>query len=199
MRIPPHVTLVPPVNVAAPLVGAALATLRAAAAAVRGPLQLSLGPVCTFAPANPVLYLRVGGDLEHLRSVRDAAFTPPFERHLSRPWVPHVTVARDASADRIAAAVAALDRYTVATTLDRVVLLVLDEADRRWTPLADAALGPPAVVGTGGGRSSSPGDAWWTRRGSPCWGPSAKRLRPRGPRLVLLKAGTPAGSARASW
>ena len=44
-----------------------------------------------------------------------------------------------------------LDRtgpYRSAARFDRVVLL--EERERRWHPLADACLGPPAVVGRGG-------------------------------------------------
>ena len=148
-RIPPHVTLVPPVNVAAALLPAALATLRRSATA-GGPLELTIGPVATFAPANPVLYLAVGGDLEGLRRVRDAAFSAPLERSTTRPWVPHVTIASRVSDERMAAALVALDHYAAAIRVDRVVVLILGEEGRRWTPLADASMGRRTVVGTGG-------------------------------------------------
>ena len=95
-RIPPHITLVPPVNVRADELAGALARLRAAAAGQAGPLQLTLGLAGTFLPDNPVLFLQVGGDLERLRALRDAVFAPPLERPLSWPWVPHVTVADNA-------------------------------------------------------------------------------------------------------
>jgi len=152
-RIPPHVTLVPPVNVPSHRLGTALSVLRRAAATCRGPLRLTLGPVATFAPANPVLHLPVGGDLEGLRELRAAVFVPPLARTPTWAWVPHVTVAEEAEPGRIATAVAALDRYAVTVSIDRVVLLV-ERSDpgegRRWRPLADAALGPASVVGRGG-------------------------------------------------
>jgi 2'-5' RNA ligase len=148
-RVPPHVTLVPPVNVRAEQLGAALARLRTAAAGQAGPLRLTLGPPATFLPDNPVLYLEVGGDLEDLRTLRDAVFVAPLARTLTWPWVPHVTVADSAGEARIAAAVTALDRFAAVTTIDRVVLLQ-EGGGRLWHPLADAAFGPPARVGTGG-------------------------------------------------
>jgi 2'-5' RNA ligase len=148
-RIPPHITLVPPVNVRPAELGAALARLREAAAGQPGPLRLTLGPPATFLPDNPVLFLEVGGDLERLRVLRDAAFAPPLRRPLSWPWVPHLTVADSASEDRIAAALTALDRFGVAATLDRVVLLE-EQRGQAWSPLADAALSPATVVGRGG-------------------------------------------------
>jgi 2'-5' RNA ligase len=147
-RVGPHLTLVPPVNIRGDQLGAALARIRSAAART-GPLQLTLGPPATFLPDNPVLYLEVGGDLDRLRALRDAAFAPPLERTLSWPWVPHVTVADSAEEARIAAAVVALDRFATVTSVEYLVLLQ-EMGGRIWRPIADAALGPPAIVGRGG-------------------------------------------------
>ncbi len=113
------------------------------------PLQLTLGPPATFLPDNPVLYLEVGGDLEALRRLRDHTFVTPLQRTLSWPWVPHVTVADLAENERIAAAVVALDRFAVVATIEHLVLLE-EQQGRIWSPIADAALGPPAVIGRGG-------------------------------------------------
>lgn len=148
-RIPPHVTLVPPVNVRAAELPAALQRIRQAAATRPGPLRLTFGRVATFLPVNPVLYLSVGGDLDGLRQLRDAVFAPPLERSLSWPWVPHLTLADGAAQDRIEAALGALADYAVVADIDRVVLLE-EGPGRVWRPLADAGLGRPARVGTGG-------------------------------------------------
>jgi len=149
-RIPSHLTLVPPVNVREDDLPAALTRLRVAAAAVGGPLELVLGPPATFHPVNPVLYLEVGGpDLAAVHRLRDTAFVFPLERHLTWPFVPHVTLADGAEPERIEAALVALADFTVPVTLDRVHLL--QEGDQRtWRPLADCPLGPPDVVGRGG-------------------------------------------------
>lgn len=152
-RIAPHVTLVPPVNVPADRLPDALGRLRAAAAiAGSGPFELTLGPIATFLPANPVLVLEVGGDVDRLRALRDAVFRGPFERPLRWPWVPHVTVGDDLDEDRIGAALVALDRFAAATTVDRVTVLeeVRSDEGRRWVPLADARLGSRRIVGRGG-------------------------------------------------
>ena len=147
-RIPPHVTLVPPVNVREDRLGDALAVLRAAASRTR-PLDLALGPPATFLPDNPVLYLGVDGDLAGLRALRDAVFAEPLARPLTWRWVPHVTLADEASPERIAAAMAALDGYRVAARFERVHLL-REGPGRVWTPVAGAPFAPPAVVGRGG-------------------------------------------------
>lgn len=148
-RVVPHLTLVPPVNVRASDLGAALEVLRAASAAQPGPLLLTAGPPATFLPDNPVLFLQVGGEIERLRELRDAVFRPPLERALSWPWVPHFTLADGIDERRILSALDSLDRYAGVVEVDRVVILE-ELRGRTWTPIADARLGPPAVVGTGG-------------------------------------------------
>jgi 2'-5' RNA ligase len=147
-RIPPHLTLVPPVNVREDRLPDALAVLRHAAAAGR-PLRLRLGPPATFLPANPTVYLDVGGDLDGLHALRDRVFREPLERTLTWPFVPHVTIADDIDPDRIPSTLAALADYAADVTVDRVHLLQ-EEPGRTWRPIADAAFAPPAVIGRGG-------------------------------------------------
>ena len=148
-RVVPHLTLVPPVNVRMGELSKALEVVREGAARQPGRLRITLGPPASFLPDNPVLFLDVGGDIERLRDLRDAVFKAPLERPLSWPWVPHVTLADGIEDDRIAGALASLDRYAAIAEFDRVV--ILEEGHRRlWSPLADARLGPPAIVGTGG-------------------------------------------------
>ena len=153
-RIEPHITLVPPVNVAARDVPAALEIVRRAAAACGRPLTMILGPPGTFAPDNPVVHLPVSGDLDPLRRLRDAVFAGPLHRSLSWPWVPHVTLADDADPAGIGSTLSVLRHYEAVTVVDRVV--VLEERRRpvplrrRWEAFADAALAPGVVVGRGG-------------------------------------------------
>ncbi len=147
-RVGPHLTLVPPVNIRGDQLGAALTRIRSAAAGA-APLELTLGPPATFLPDNPVLYLEVGGDLGPLRALRDAVFAAPLERSLSWPWVPHVTLADRADEARISAALTALDHFATVTSVEHIVLLQ-EMSGRVWRPIADAVLGPPAVVGRGG-------------------------------------------------
>lgn len=151
-RIPPHVTLVPPVNVAEQDIPAALARIRDGAAAAGGPLSLTLGPPASFLPANNVLYLAVAGELDRLGGVRAAVFADPLWRADDRPFVPHVTVADDADPARILAALDVLADYRADWEPERVVLLeaVRGPHGRRWLPLADARSEPRHVVGRGG-------------------------------------------------
>ncbi len=149
-RVPPHITLVPPVNVRSDELSRALAVLRAAAGATPSPLTVELGPPTTFLPANPVLYLPVGGDLGASTDLRRRVWEPPLTRTLTWPFVPHVTLADDADPQRLEAACVALAGYRATVSFDRVHLLVEHRPGPQWRPLADVAFGAPAVVARGG-------------------------------------------------
>lgn len=147
-RIAAHLTLVPPVNVREDDVPRALDVLRSAAVETRS-LDLTLGPPASFMPDNPVLFLKVGGDVDGLLALRDRIFRPPLERRLTWPYVPHVTVCDDTTPERIDAAVAALADFAVEVRFEAVHILREGE-HRVWQPVADAAFAPRAVVGRGG-------------------------------------------------
>jgi len=178
-QVEPHITLVPPVNVRAGDLALALDVLRSAAYRQRGPLELALGPVATFWPVSPVVYLSVAGPgLADLARLHEAVAGGPLQRPARWPWAPHVTVCDGAGEDLIAASQLVLASYAAVVSLDRVVLLeetvrAGPGAGRRWWPLADACLGPPAVVGRGGleleiteGRTAGP-DAMAMARAQP--------------------------------
>ena len=147
-RIPAHLTLVPPVNVAEARLADALAVLRHAAAATR-PITLELGPPGTFLPANPVLYLGVDGDVAGVRALRERVMREPLARTTTWPFVPHVTLADSAPPEVIEAAISALGHYRAEARFDGVNLL-REGPGRIWAPIAEAPFRPPAVIGRGG-------------------------------------------------
>ncbi len=145
----PHLTLVPPVNVREDRLAEAETVLREAARAPARPIELTLGPAETFAPASPAVYLAVGGpDLDRLHHLHEAVQAGPLARPVRFEWVPHVTISTEATREVGAAALRALGCYRATARFDRVVLM--EEVERNWLPLVDARLGPPAVVGRGG-------------------------------------------------
>lgn len=152
-RIPPHVTLVPPVNVREEAWDEALEVLRRAAGAQPGPLDLVVGPAATFAPVNRVVYLAVDGDAtarSRLRDLRAALLAGPLARDERRRFIPHVTLSHRLPEGDDAHALAVLGRYEAPVTFPTVDLLSYDEEARRWLPWADARLGPERVAGRGG-------------------------------------------------
>ncbi len=150
-RIPPHVTLVPPVNVPERELPTAFAAVRRAAAAV-DPLELVIGPAETFQPVNPVAYLAVRGapaQLDALAALREACLEGPLDRPQQHDFVPHVTVADQLGSARLDAVGTVLSDFEVGVTFDAVHVLA-EQPGRVWVPIADAPLGGPgATVGRG--------------------------------------------------
>ncbi len=146
-RIPPHITLIPPVNVRDVDLEGVLATLRDIAAAV-APFTVVLGPTATFLPTSPTLYLEVSGALEGLTQLREALHAGPFDRPSLRPFVPHVTLRNPAPPDVLERARDTLTAFRTTATFDRVT--VLEETGRVWRPLADVSFGASRIaVGRG--------------------------------------------------
>ena len=153
-RMPPHITLVPPVNVREDELDRAVDVLQAAAATVR-PLRLELGPTTTFLPTSPTLFLSVSGDVDGVQRLRDAVFVPPLARRISFEFVPHVTLLDTGEPSHLTACVDALAGWQAEVVVGNVHLMreqrrPSDNA-RVWVPIADATLGRgAAVVGRGG-------------------------------------------------
>ena len=149
-RIAPHVTLVPPVNVKEEALEAVLDHVRGRARS-SGPITLDLGPPATFWPRTPVLYLEVGGDLEDLAELHRALMNGPLAPPSGRPergFVPHVTLDQRIEPSRLPHALAALADYRASHCFEHLSVLQQD-SEHRWRPMADMALGRPAIVGRG--------------------------------------------------
>jgi 2'-5' RNA ligase len=147
-RVPPHCTLVPPVNVREDALDQVLAGLRHEAH-VTAPIRATLGPPATFLPLTPVLQLPVTGDDGAITELRGRVFRPPLDREETWSFVPHVTLADNAEPARIEAAIEALRGYITTVTFDRLHVLQ-EQPSRRWEPIIDAAFAEPAVIGRGG-------------------------------------------------
>lgn len=155
----PHLTLVPPVNVAEDRFVDALGVLRAAAGSV-GPFDLVVGPAATFAPDTPTLHLSVRAapsDAERLVELRTLLRTGPFDRPDAWPFVPHVTLAESLpdgpGGAGLDAAVAVLGGFRSPWRAERVHVLEQgrrETGERVWRPVHAEPLGGPVVVGRGG-------------------------------------------------
>lgn len=139
-RVPPHITLVPPINVAADEVDAAVEMARDAAAEEK-PIHVVLGPVDTFNPITPVVFMRVSGPgLDAIKRLRDALDAGAFAQELSHPFVPHVTLSDDATDREIDGAMASLTHFVEHVSLDAVTVMEQDD-DQMWRPIAEVPLG----------------------------------------------------------
>jgi 2'-5' RNA ligase len=121
-RIPPHITLVPPID----LTPGQFDQLRPSVAnvAVELPsLQLVLGPAATFAPRTMTIHLAVGGDLHSLDRLVDDLRVEPLPQRTRWPFVPHVTLREDAPGDLIERSLTSLAHVRFAVQLDAFHLL----------------------------------------------------------------------------
>jgi 2'-5' RNA ligase len=147
-NIGPHITLVPPVNVRDDQLLEACVLLRSLAS--QPTLSSQIGPITSFAPASPVLYLEVT-ELAAIRSIRDRIFQPPLSRPLSNEFIPHITVMRRATDDQIEH-IPRLTDFTELVELVNVEILEesIDANGRHWSLLDDVALGSEFISGRGG-------------------------------------------------
>ncbi len=150
--LPPHLTLVPPVNVSAVAFDDGLTLLRSVAASTT-PFALDVGPAGTFAPATPTLHLELGGELEPLFELRRRLRTGPFGRPDEWPFHPHITLREELQDPARSGTVEAMAGGLGSWSVDRVHLLEQqrdDEGRRRWVPVVEEPFGPAVVVGRGG-------------------------------------------------
>lgn len=156
--VPPHVTLVPPTNVAGAEVSVVLDVLRRVAAGGR-PLTLDIGPATTFAPETPTVHLGVtGSDMDALRSLRGGLRAGPLDRPDVWPFQPHVTLLEHAATELIDAAIVSLAGVRQQWSVPAVHLLEQrrnppehpQHGQAFWVPIREEPLGGPTVVGRGG-------------------------------------------------
>lgn len=152
-RITPHLTLIPPVNVAEADLAGALELLRAAAH--EEPIPIELGPARSFSSRSPVLFLAVSdpsGRIARLQRQLDAAPLAAPATRPSRPFSAHLTLSGRMERHDKSAAVALFAHFNVETVLSVLTLYEQhhDEARHPWHPLADVVLGAGTPADRGG-------------------------------------------------
>jgi 2'-5' RNA ligase/ribosomal protein S18 acetylase RimI-like enzyme len=154
-RIPPHVTLVPTVNVSDDDLQAACDLARQVAGRTK-PLHLKIGPAATFMPRNPVCYLAVSADPATLMvlqtmfaALNTGPLAPPANRK-HRPYAPHMTINQRMAPELIADAVTLLSSYTAELAFEKLTVLEYHQDERVWRPLAEHFFEGVTVVGRGG-------------------------------------------------
>jgi 2'-5' RNA ligase len=98
--IPPHVTLLPPTDVA-PGIGRAINDHLAAVAAVTAPFRITLRGTDSFRPVSPVVFVKVEEGGDRCDDLQRLVRTGPLTRHLQFPYHPHVTVAHHLTDDAL--------------------------------------------------------------------------------------------------
>lgn len=148
-RIPPHITLIPPTNLHPRDVEGELYRLRKIASETK-PFRVSVGPVGTFFPVSPVLYLSVaGGGVDQMTALQRRLASVNLYKPSSRPFVPHVTLMDPANEKEVTAASELLE--TVLFTQDVTSFeMMLSPAQGYWEVSSDFRFVPPRRVHAGG-------------------------------------------------
>jgi 2'-5' RNA ligase len=93
-RIPTHVTLLPPTQVAVEAMPAVEAHLMAVARRQQ-PFTMHLRGTATFRPVSPVVFVQLVQGISDCERVEAAVRSGPLKRELSFNYHPHVTIAHD--------------------------------------------------------------------------------------------------------
>ncbi len=131
-HIPTHITLVPPIEVAAEEMDAVVAHLEAAAR-TNTSFRVSLRGTGTFRPVSPVVFLGVVEGIAGCELLADAVCSGPLAAEVRFPYHPHVTVAHHLSEDQLDRAFEELSGYRTHFDVTEFWLYVHDE-DHGWQP-----------------------------------------------------------------
>jgi 2'-5' RNA ligase len=115
--VPPHVTLLPPTEVAVADREAISAHL-AGVARCHPAFDMHLSGTGTFSPVSDVVFVAVAKGIGNCELLATDVRSGPLDRTLSFPYHPHVTVAHDVPPDMLELAYSGLSDLTAAFRVD---------------------------------------------------------------------------------
>jgi 2'-5' RNA ligase len=122
-RIPTHVTLVPPYEVADTELDHVLLHLEQVARRTSS-FEVHLRGTGTFRPVSPVVFVDVVEGIGHLEQLAADVRSGPLVVEHTFPYHPHVTIAHDLPEAALEQAFVELERYDAAFDVDRMWLYV---------------------------------------------------------------------------
>ena len=131
-HIPPHITLVPPVDLAPAVAEGVLSHLEAAAGTVE-PFDVHLRGTATFRPLSPVVFLALAEGISGCERLERNVRTGLLGVDLSYPYHPHVTVAHGVGEAELDRAFTELADFEARFTVDSFTLYVHDDGVG-WVP-----------------------------------------------------------------
>ena len=127
--MPPHVTILAPIEVDADAMPAVTRHLAAVAAAT-APFSVLLRGAESFRPVTPVVFVAVGEGAEPCVALEARVRSGDMAVDLRYPYHPHVTIAHDVADDSLDAALTELGSFAFAQEFDRMGLY--EHVDGRW-------------------------------------------------------------------
>ena len=146
-HVPAHITVLPP----RPLIGTEPEAIEALefACSHTAPFEVTLGEVETFIPTTPTVFIRIAHAAYKMRELHDAVNIGPLAYVELLPYMPHMTIAKLASADEAQAiSEIALQRWAAYDGPRNVrveTLTFVRGRDHTWTDLAPFQLGARLV------------------------------------------------------
>lgn len=131
--VPPHVTLMPPTDVAKVDLPALSAHLHAVAEGV-APFEMLLRGTGTFRPVSPVVFVAVAQGIGECERLESAVRAGPVTRELDFPYHPHVTVAHHLPDDALDSAFEELASFAARFVVDGLDLYEHGD-DQVWRPV----------------------------------------------------------------
>ena len=157
--VPPHVTLLPPTDIAKVSIPNYLDYLREAASKV-DPFDMILRGTGTFRPVSPVVFIQVAQGVSRCEQLERLVRSGPVERKLEFSYHPHITIAHNLDEERLDRAFTVNARFEASFRVSSFSMYYQDEAGV-WTPVETIQLGsgesadtsPDAQAGSGSNQS----------------------------------------------
>ena len=127
--VPPHVTLLPPTEVAVAALPEVEEHLRAVSAG-HAPFELHLAGPGTFRPVSPVVFVQVSDGIAQCELIEADVRSGPLFRETSFPYHPHVTVAQNVSPAQLDAAYAGLSGFDARFGVSGFTMFEQDDGSR---------------------------------------------------------------------
>lgn len=137
-KILAHITLLPPLRMS-PAKFADMSSRLAKECEGLPSFMVSLGPIATFRPVSPVVYLQAQAEADVLQAAHAAAWRAAGQPPRRHPFVPHCTVAMDVPNSVLDAAAEALRDYTAQWRVSELLVLTRD-AQGYWHRRLSVAL-----------------------------------------------------------
>ncbi|HVF05035.1 MAG TPA: 2'-5' RNA ligase family protein [Frankiaceae bacterium] len=142
MRIPPHVTLLPPTAVPSERLPVVEEHLRRIAVE-EAPFTITLRGTGTFRPVSPVTFVQLAEGISRCERLEARVRSGPLFRQTKFNYHPHVTLAHDVDADALERGFVELKDYE-ATFDVRGFTLFEEGTDKVWRPQRDFPFGQQA-------------------------------------------------------
>jgi 2'-5' RNA ligase len=147
-HMPAHLTILPP----RPLRGSETAALQALEriCGAEEPFEVSLGPVETFIPVTPTVFIRIDGSAEHMADLHRKLNIAELHFQEEWPYIPHLTIVKMGSEPPAQAAFEiAHQRWQNYSGSRRILLerltFVREDSPNCWVDLAPVRLGSRLV------------------------------------------------------